>query len=102
VNSGPEIWFGDLTNSDSDFALCVRNLIWLHSIFNSYTIPKSTKQKTFLAPLYVDSVVSPILASIQKFLLENQNFLVEKQLRQLEEIPNKEDLSINKENFNRL
>lgn len=61
----------------SEKSIGIRNLIWLHSVLNGFTLSKTAKRKEELTPLFVDQYLMPILAITKKMLLENKYWLFE-------------------------
>lgn len=52
----------------------LRNIFFLNSFLNGFTISPTAKNKKELTPWYVDNFVTPVLVLVEKFLLENPEF----------------------------
>lgn len=63
-------------NYESNESCLIRNIIFLNTFINGFTLTPNTRNKKELTPWYVDNFVTPVCALIEKALLENPNFTI--------------------------
>lgn len=71
VNFPKDFYLKIFENYNSDESLALRNLYYLRSVLNGFTLNPTVKSKELLTAWYVDTIVTPMLPCIQKYLLEN-------------------------------
>lgn len=61
-------------NYDNEIGQGLRNILFLNSLVNGFTLSPNVRDKKLLTAWYVNNFITPVMALVEKFLLKNPVF----------------------------
>lgn len=74
INYSFDFYNDIMSDYSSDLSHFLRNIMYLNSMLNGFTINPNTKEKQMLTPWYLDTYIMPIFAIVESLLLEHPEF----------------------------